>query len=123
MNEPELNILIENLETRADLSIAEFEGVLQALNLLLPDAIPSETSAQSLDTTDGAIAVAVTAYPGWDINIHGRATPRQGHWQCSLRENDDRDNDAAIGLGKSMRAGQSVLAAVMRLSMIRNKVP
>jgi hypothetical protein len=34
-----------------------------------------------------------------------------------LRENDSRDSDAAIGIGRSPVLGQAILAAVMRLAM------
>ena len=118
MEDPELDVLIESLETRFDLTVADFEGVLRALKVLLPQKRPSGITAQKLGSTDGAILVASSAYPGWYIDLHGHATTRQGRWKCTLRESESRDNDAAIGLAQSVKPSQAILAAVLRLSMI-----
>ena len=115
MKDPELDILIETLETNRDISIAEFDGVLHALTFLLPDV--SLPVAEQVATTDQAILIADAAYPNWSIHIRGRANDRDGHWHCTLRENDSRDSDAAIGIGWSPVLGQAILAAVMRLAM------
>jgi len=115
MKDPELDILIKELETTRDISIADFDGVLHALSFLLPDvALPQ---ADKLRTADQAILIADAAYPNWSIHVRGRANDRDGHWHCTLRENDSRDSDAAIGIGRSPVLGQAILAAVMRLAM------
>jgi hypothetical protein len=61
--------------------------------------------------------IADDAYPNWSIHIRGRANDRDGRWRCTLRENDNRDSDAVIGIGWSPVLGQAVLAAVIRLTM------
>jgi hypothetical protein len=115
MKDPELDILIKELETRRDISVADFDGMLHALAFLLPNvALPQ---ADRLGTTDQAILIADAAYPNWSIHVRGRTNDRDGHWHCTLRENDNRDSDAAIGIGRSPVLGQAVLAAVMRLAM------
>ncbi len=119
MKDPELDHLIEGLESRSDMSDADFEGVIHALEFLLPEETRQGLKAQSVRTTDGAMLVADDAYPNWAVNIHGRANDRDGHWRCSLREGDSRDNDAVIGHGRSPVLAQAVLAAVLRLSMLR----
>lgn len=115
MKDPELDILIKELETTRDISIAEFDGVVHALGFLLPE-ITLPTNGP-IGTTDQAILIADDAYPNWSIHIRGRANDRDGHWRCTLRENDSRDSDAAIGIGRSPVLGQAILAAVMRLAM------
>ena len=117
MKEPELDLLIEELEGRAAMSVAEFEGVVHALEFLLPDNAVKGLTAQRICSTDGAIHVADDAYPNWAVNIHGRANDRNGHWRCTLREDDNRDNDAAMGIGRSPVPAQAVLAAILRLAM------
>ncbi len=115
MKDPELDMLIEELETTRDISIADFDGVGRALTFLLPNlTLPS---ADRFGSTDKAILIADDAYPNWSIHIRGRANDRDGHWQCTLRENDSRDSDAAIGIGRAPVLGQAILAAVMRLAM------
>ena len=63
MKDPELELLISELETRADMTVADFDGVLHALEYLLAGAIPKDTSAGLISSTDGAIRVADDAYP------------------------------------------------------------
>ena len=118
IEDEELNILIKELETSADMPLADFEGVLNALRFVLPDRIPEDTLVQSLATTDGALLVADEAYPNWAVRIHGRANDRDGHWHCALRRDDSRDNDEAIGLGRSPVLAQAILAATLRLAMM-----
>lgn len=115
MKDPELDILVNELETARNMSIADFDGVLHALAFLLPEIkLPA---ADRLGTTDHAILIADEAYPNWTIHIRGRANDADGHWRCTLRETDSRDSDAAIGVGRSPVLGQAVLAAVIRLAM------
>lgn len=118
MKDPELDILIDELETRTDLTVADFDGIAHALTFLLPamaesDPIPTER----IGTTDMAMHVADQAFPNWAVHIHGRANDKDGHWRCTLRENDSLDNDAVIGTGGSPILAQAILAATMRLAM------
>ena len=119
MKGPELDILISELETTRDMSVADFDGVLHALGFLLPSVkLPD---AAHVGTTDHAILIADAAYPNWSIHLRGRANDRDGHWHCTLRENDSRDSDKAIGVGRSPVLAKAVLAAVLRLSMALKK--
>jgi hypothetical protein len=123
MKDPELDLLISTLETRADLSVADFDAVIGAMHFLLPERpLSYVTSPAKLATTDGAMIVADEVYPNWVVHIRGRANDRDGHWHCMLRENDARDSDAAIGSGRSPVLAQAVLAAVLRLSMHLSRV-
>lgn len=118
IKDKELDILIEELETHADMPIADFEGVLNALRFVLPDRVSENIRPENLATTDGALLVADDAFPNWAVRIHGRANEKNGHWHCTLRRDDSRDNDAAIGSGRSPVLGQAILASVLRLAMI-----
>lgn len=118
IKDPELERLIEELEKSADMPLADFEGVLNALTFVLPDRVPANMRPERLATTDGALLVADDAYPNWAVRIHGRANDRNGHWHCTLRRDDSRDNDAAIGSGRSPVLAQAILASVLRLAMI-----
>ncbi len=118
IKDKELDILIGELETNADMPLADFEGVLNALRFVLPETVSADTRPESLATTDGALLIADDAYPNWAVRIHGRANDRNGHWHCTLRRDDSRDNDAAIGSGRSPVLSQAILAAVLRLAMI-----
>lgn len=118
MENPELDILIEELETRTDLTVADFDGVARGLAFLLPDATGKETNlAERIGVTDTAMHIADHAFPNWIVHIHGRANDKDGHWRCTLRESDARDDDSVIGSGRSPVLAQAVLAATMRLAM------
>lgn len=124
MKDPELNVLITQLETRSDLTIAELDAVKGAFGFLLPDTLTTTATApERIGTTDGAMLIADDAYPNWTVRIHGRANDHDGNWHCTLRESDARDNDGAIGSGRSPVLAQAVLAAILRLSMILSNKP
>ena len=118
MKDPELEILISELESRNGLSVAELDGVAHGLVFLLPKTIKSEDlHVDKLDSSDEAMLVADRAFPNWAVHIRGRANDKDGHWHCTLRESDVRDNDSVIGTGRSPILGQAILAAVMQLAM------
>ncbi len=118
MKDPELSILIEELETRSDLSVADFDGVAHGLTFLFSDQeCLAGLSAKDVAGAEQAIHIADVAFPNWSVNIHGRANEKDGHWRCSLRESDAKDNDAVIGIGSSPVLSQAILAATMRLAM------
>lgn len=120
MDKTELNKLVEQLETQHDMTVADFDGVAQALGYILPKVVPKAGNlAQHLNETDDAMHIADKAFPDWSVHIRGRTNDRDGHWTCTLRENDSRDADAYIGIGKSPVLSQAVLAAVFRLAMQR----
>lgn len=122
MNDPELEILIERLETGANLTVADFDAVVHALAFLVPGAAAKESAvAERIGSADGAIHVVDDAFPNWVITLRGRANDKDGHWRCTLRESDSRDSDAAIGSGRSPVLAQAILAAVLRLAMILKK--
>ncbi|PUB13608.1 hypothetical protein [Yoonia sediminilitoris] len=122
MKDPELDILIEELEKRTDLTVADFDGVSHGLGFLLPELAETNLlDAAHIGTSDSAMHIADKAFPNWAVHIHGRANDKNGHWRCTLRESDSRDNDAVIGRGRSPVLGQAILAATMRLAMSLKK--
>jgi hypothetical protein len=117
MRDIELDVLIERLETRNDLTVGDMSAVALALSYLRPDVVTDPTAtARMLDHTDGAMHVADLAYPNWSVAVHGRANDRDGHWRCTVREGEVSDNDRVIGSGRSPVLSQAVLAALLRLA-------
>ena len=118
MDKTQLNFVIDELESRHDLTVADFERVVQAMHHILPDDVATGSNlAQRLNVTDDAMLIADHAFPNWNVHIRGRTNDKDGHWRCTLRENDSRDSDAYIGTGRSAVLSQAILAAVMRLAM------
>lgn len=119
MKDPELDVLLGELEKRTDLTVADFDGVVHALAFLLPKAVQSDQQlAERIGTADTAMHIADQAFPNWNVHIQGRANDKDGHWRCTLREHDGLDDDVAIGSGRSPVLSQAILAATMRLAMI-----
>ncbi len=117
MKDQELQIMIDELEARGDMGPADFDGVAHALVYLLPEAVAeTKNLGQTISSADGAILVVDHAYPNWTVHIRGRANDKDGHWRCTLREGDTRDNDAVMGAGRSPVLAQAILAAVFRLT-------
>ncbi len=117
MKNTELDVLLETLETRSDLTVAEFSGVAQALHYLLPDDVMDDAKlVERLNGADEVMLIADHAFPNWSVHIKGRTNSQNGEWHCTLRENDGRDSDAFIGMGKSPVLSQAILAAVIRVA-------
>ncbi|AML51499.1 hypothetical protein [Falsihalocynthiibacter arcticus] len=117
MKDPELDILIKELETQTDLTVADFDGVAHGMAYLLPDAVDTDIRlAERIGTTDEAMRIADDAFPDWSINSQGPTNDKDGHWTCTLRENDPQ-GEAPMTTGRSPILAQAVLAATMRLAM------
>jgi len=123
MKDRELEIIIEELESRDVLSAAELDGGVNALHYMMPNRFAARPDLdRPVDTLDGALRYVIQAYPNWIVDIHGTAQNKAGHWRCTLREGDTADNDAAIGAGKGPVPSQAVLAALIRLTAILKKL-
>lgn len=121
MDKAQLNTVINMLETRHDLTVEDFEEVVQAMHHALPDDVAVGAGlALRLNNTDDAMLIADHAFPNWSVHLRGRANDKDGHWHCTLRENDSRDSDAYIGSAKSPVLSQAILAAVMRLAIAKH---
>jgi len=116
MNDLEMDATLTKLETTRNMSAADFNRIMCAIGSLLPQI--TTPSANQIASTDKAILVAIEAFPNWSIHIHGQTNCRDGHWRCSLRKNDTRDDDAVIGTGRAPVLAQAILAAVVRLAMV-----
>lgn len=116
MKDPELDVLIKELETSRGMSVAEFDGVAHALAFLLPDL--KMPDASHIGTADHAMLIADQAYPDWSILIRGLTNDRDGHWSCRLHE---PDSENAVGIGRSPVLAQAILAAVIRLAMAQKE--
>lgn len=121
MKDPELDILIKELEKQTDLTVADFDGVAHGLAYLLPDAVDTDVRlAERIGTTDEAMRIADDAFPDWSIHIRGQTNDKDGHWSVTLRENDLKSK-SPTATGRSPILAQAVLSATMRLAMTLKK--
>lgn len=98
----------------------EIEGALELTDDMksrATDALRARVEGLSdgmdFDATDDVLAIVRLALPGWMIQIKGTATDPNGHWHCSLRRSDVRDNDPYVGIGHGLTLPNALLAAVL----------
>ena len=91
--------LTEDLRDRAASAIA---GKVETFDL-----------AMDFDSTDAVLGLVRACLPGWTIQLKGTATSPNGHWHCSLRRSDVRDNDPYVGLGAGPTLPHALLGAVI----------
>jgi hypothetical protein len=116
MDDAELKLVLDQLESSRDMTLADLDGVAHALAYLVPKLAGKGLAAQAIATTDGVMQLVDDIYPNWTVHVHGRANDRDGHWRCTLRENDSRDDDAVIGTGRAPVLSQAVLAALLTVT-------
>ena len=100
---------------------AEIEGALE----LSPDLAArtcevlggicgEEIDPGALDSTDRVLTILYKTKPGWTISAAGTVHLPNGHWSCTLRNSDTRDNDEYLGIGKGPTLPHSLLAALLK---------
>ena len=80
----------------------------------LAQASEDAASVADLESTDDVISLVYAIHPGWHLSMKGTATMPNGHWRCTLRKSDLRDNDALIGIGNGPTLPHALLAAVLK---------
>lgn len=91
--------MTEDLRTRAASAIgAKVEGF---------------DTATDFGSTDAVLRIVRECLPGWTIQLKGTATHPNGHWHCSLRRSDVRDNDPYVGIGAGPTLPHALLGAVI----------
>ena len=108
MNE-ELAKLAHEIESAFELS----DSLANRTKSALEGKIPSTPAMSDFDSTDAVLKLVHDCLPGWAIHIRGTATSPNGHWHCSLRRSDIRDNDPYVGIGQGPTLPHALLAAVV----------
>lgn len=108
MNE-ELAKLAHEIEAAFELS----ETLLAQLQGALKEKVAASPTQSDFHSTDRVLKLVNECLPGWSIHIKGSATSPNGHWHCSLRQSDIRDNDRYVGIGKGPTLPHALLAAVL----------
>ena len=67
-----------------------------------------------LDSTDKVLAIIYAIRPGWSVSMKGVARLPNGHWRCTLRRSDMRDNDEYLGVGRGPTLSHALLAALLK---------
>ncbi|UWQ14231.1 hypothetical protein K3556_15185 [Aliiroseovarius sp. M344] len=114
METQDIHSLIKHLEAASSLDAALAAAVHNAVcpigagDLTLP-------ADGGLFSTDEVIHLIDEALPEWSIKLTGRASNINGHWVCTLRQSEVRDNDEVIGIGQSAVLAHALLAALLKV--------
>ena len=108
MNET-LAELAHEIEAAFELSDELAERARSALE----GKVSTPPAAADFHSTDKVLSLVQECLPGWAIHIKGTATRPNGHWHCSLRKSDIRDNDPYVGIGHGPTLPHALLAAVL----------
>ena len=120
MNAEQLHDLVERIEVAEwpdpDLATAVMES--------MKSAFPAETGPITiepglLESTDQALHLVSQNVPNWSILLQGYAHEPDSHWSCTLREGTVRDDDDVIGIGRGPTPPLALLAALLRILVIR----
>lgn len=108
MNE-ELAKLAHEIESAFELS----DSLAARAKSALEGRTASTNEVSDFQSTDSVLKLVQECLPGWAIHIRGTATAPNGHWHCSLRRSDIRDNDPYVGIGQGPTLPHALLAAVL----------
>ncbi|NNF70717.1 MAG: hypothetical protein HKN02_00825 [Rhodobacteraceae bacterium] len=91
------------------------DRVLENVIIALDGAETGEpVTIDALMSTDAILHLTDLIVPGWAIQLKGRAIEPNGHWMCSLRRSETKDNDEFIGQGRAPILSNAILAATLR---------
>lgn len=101
--------LAHEIEGALDLT----QGMKDRATEILRARVEGLTEPIDFESTDEVLGLVRAALPGWTIQIRGMASHPNGHWRCSLRRSDTRDNDPFVGIGHGPTLPHALLGAVI----------
>jgi hypothetical protein len=111
-----LNDLARRIEAAADVDAATSSLALEQVEKSLTRiGIKPQGDWKDLSSTDHVLHLVDQAAPGWSIHLDGKAFEPNGHWRCTLRPSDMRDDDEFIATAKGPRLVNVLVAAFLRL--------
>lgn len=119
MESTELESLAAEIEAAESLSPEQATWAVELLQPHLPERSGERIERTAFNDTDAVIHLVGRMLPDWTIILQGIARQPNGHWNCHLRQSEDRDNDEVIGSGKGPMLRFSLLAALLRVLAYR----
>ncbi len=71
--------------------------------------------AADLQSSDQVLHLIDALAPGWSIRLKGKAFEPDGHWSCTLRPSETRDEDEFIGHAKGPHLANAMIGALLRV--------
>ncbi|MCX7888272.1 MAG: hypothetical protein N2422_00910 [Rhodobacteraceae bacterium] len=112
----DLRDLAARTETTAGADEALFAEVAAVLApVLAASGDRTPLRPQDLVSTDFVLHVIAHVLPGWAIRLRGRAFDPDGHWKCSLRPSESRDEAEVIGMSSGPDLSNVLLGSLLRV--------
>lgn len=106
----ELLRLAEEIEAAFELDA----GLTERARATLASYLKRPIDEVDLESTDDVITLVYEIKPGWNMSMKGKAWSPNGHWHCTLRQTELRDNDAYIGVGNGPTLSHALLASLLK---------
>ncbi|MCV2869884.1 hypothetical protein OEW28_14720 [Defluviimonas sp. WL0002] len=68
-----------------------------------------------LESSERLLALIYELRPGWTVSVKGVARFPNGHWRCTLRQSELRDNDEFVGVGSGPTMAHAMLVAMLKV--------
>lgn len=111
MSKETLKALQERLQAVRDIDQTLLHEVAEGLRPVFANA-PLHPESLS-EPTEAVLRLVDRCLPGWTITLHGTATEPDGHWHCTLRASEMRDDDTLIGHGTAPTVSLALLRALV----------
>ncbi len=116
MNSGNLHDMARQIEAAAELGTETAGLALEQMEKSLAKiGIRPQGNWRDISSTDSVLHLVDQAAPGWSIHLDGKAFEPNGHWRCTLRPSDTRDDDEFIATAKGPRLVNVLVAALLRL--------
>lgn len=114
MAKADLSILLSRCAAASQVGDELLAELRQALEEHLPAVAEPADSRNALASTDGALALAAKALPGWAVTLRGSTLPGTP-WSCVLREDESQDGDQTMAAGRGVSPAIAISAAVLQV--------
>ena len=96
--------------------VADAINTFTALQPGLPAATGSKpVKPADLESTHQVLHLVDRLTPGWTIKLRGKAFEPDGHWTCSLRPTDSRDDAEVVGYAQGPELSMTLVVALLRV--------
>ncbi|WP_206454355.1 hypothetical protein [Aurantimonas marina] len=111
MAEINLQSLLVRCATTSEVDLDLVTDIRHALEEHVPAVA---APADALASTDGALALAAQALPGWAVTLRGSTRPGS-QWSCVLKEDESQDDDQTMAAGRGASPAVAISAAVLQV--------
>ena len=110
----ELLGLAKEIEASPTYDAALTRKAFEIVEAQLPDMDKSMIVAGAFGSADAVLQAIDHTFPGWALAMNGIANETNGHWKCTLRHSEVRDNDAFLGAAHGPMLSNVLIGAFLK---------